>query len=204
MNCRILIGAIYYLKDSLRSHPSLAPSPPTQRPWQGRAGAGGKLVKGGEKPGQRAEQNTAIAGVGVRWSEGVGIRLGAWCACRGAGSPRPGRPHASAAPRACDSPGISDSATRYGPEAPRRSPQKPRGWSESRRATSLTLGTIGTLTASPRVVPAGGDAQHPAHRGHRMTCLIRPHKLEDFDRTEPVSRANQAVAFANISRSSRS
>ena len=34
-------------------------------------------VKGGEKPDQRAEQNTATAAVGVRWSEGVGIRLGA-------------------------------------------------------------------------------------------------------------------------------
>ena len=34
-------------------------------------------VKGGEKPDQRAEQNTATATVGVRWSEGVGIRLGA-------------------------------------------------------------------------------------------------------------------------------
>ena len=35
------------------------------------------VVKGGEKPDQRAEQNTATAAVGVRWSEGVGIRLGA-------------------------------------------------------------------------------------------------------------------------------
>ena len=34
-------------------------------------------VKGGEKPDQRAEQNTASAAVVVRWSEGVGIRLGA-------------------------------------------------------------------------------------------------------------------------------
>ena len=33
------------------------------------------VVKGGEKPDQRAEQNTATATVGVRWSEGVGIRL---------------------------------------------------------------------------------------------------------------------------------
>ena len=35
------------------------------------------FVKGGEKPDQGAEQNTASAAVGVRWSEGVGIRLGA-------------------------------------------------------------------------------------------------------------------------------
>ena len=34
-------------------------------------------VKGGEKPDQRAEQNTATAAFGVRWSEGVGMRPGA-------------------------------------------------------------------------------------------------------------------------------
>ena len=68
----------------------------------------------------------------------------------------------------------------------------------------LALRTKRTPTASPRVVPAGGDAQHPAHRGHPMMGLIRLHVLEDFARTEPVSRANQAVAFASISRSSRS
>ena len=33
-------------------------------------------VKGGEKPDQRAEQNTATAAVGVRWSEGSGFGLG--------------------------------------------------------------------------------------------------------------------------------
>ena len=38
-------------------------------------GGRGESVKGGEKPDQRAEQNTATATVGVRWSEGVGIRL---------------------------------------------------------------------------------------------------------------------------------
>ena len=37
----------------------------------------GRDVKGGEKPDQRAEQNTATAAVGVRWSEGVGMRPGA-------------------------------------------------------------------------------------------------------------------------------
>ena len=34
-------------------------------------------VKGGEKPDQRVEQNTATAAVGVRWSEEVGMRPGA-------------------------------------------------------------------------------------------------------------------------------
>ena len=36
-----------------------------------------RRVNGGEKPDQRAEQNTATAAVGVRWSEGVGMRPGA-------------------------------------------------------------------------------------------------------------------------------
>ena len=33
-----------------------------------------RSVNGGEKPDQRAEQNTATAAFGVRWSEGVGMR----------------------------------------------------------------------------------------------------------------------------------
>ena len=37
----------------------------------------GARVKGGEKPDQRAEQNTATAAFGGRWSEGVGMRPGA-------------------------------------------------------------------------------------------------------------------------------
>ena len=34
-------------------------------------------VKGGEKPDQRADQDTATAAVRVRWSGEVAIRLGA-------------------------------------------------------------------------------------------------------------------------------
>ena len=41
-------------------------------------------VKGGKKPDQRAEQNTATAAVGVRWSEEVGIRLGVFASVPGA------------------------------------------------------------------------------------------------------------------------
>ena len=59
-------------------------------------------------------------------------------------------------------------------------------------------------SASPRVVPAGGDAQHPAHRGHPMIGLVCLHEIEDLPGTVPVSRANQAAAFFRISRSSRS
>ena len=54
---------------------------------------------------------------------------------------------------------------------------------------------------TPRVVPARGDAEHAGHRGDTETSLIRTH--EPGDRPGPVSRANQAVAVARISRSSR-
>src|SRR2546428_7518886 len=57
---------------------------------------------------------------------------------------------------------------------------------------------------APRIVAAGGDGQHPAHRGNPVFGLIRVHELERRDGTEPVSVANQAAAFDNISRSSRS
>ena len=50
-----------------------APEKLTERLTRFASGAG---VKGGEKPDQRAEQNTATAAVGVRWSEGVGMRAG--------------------------------------------------------------------------------------------------------------------------------
>src|SRR6266481_2609053 len=57
---------------------------------------------------------------------------------------------------------------------------------------------------APRIVAAGGDGQHPAHRGNFVDGLIRVHELERRDGTEPVSVANQAAAFESISRSSRS
>ena len=68
----------------------------------------------------------------------------------------------------------------------------------------VALGATRTPTASPRVVPAGGDAQHSAHRGHPMMGLVCLHEREDLPGIVPVSRANQAAAFFKISRSSRS
>jgi len=56
----------------------------------------------------------------------------------------------------------------------------------------------------PRVVPARGDLEYAAQRGHLVFCPVRAHELEDPDGSFPVSRANQAVAFARIARSSRS
>ena len=56
----------------------------------------------------------------------------------------------------------------------------------------------------PRVVPAGGDTQHPAHGGDAMDGLVCRHELESLDGIALVSRANQAAAFERIARSSRS
>ena len=56
-------------------------------------------------------------------------------------------------------------------------------------------------TLAPRIVPTGGNTQHSAHRDDGIALLVLAHELEDFPGTEPVSRANQAVAFARISRS---
>ena len=54
--------------------------------------------------------------------------------------------------------------------------------------------TLGT--GAPRLVPAGGDTQHPAHGGNRVGGLMRLHDFEDPDGIDPVSRANQAAAFS--------
>ncbi len=56
----------------------------------------------------------------------------------------------------------------------------------------------------PRVVAAGGDAQHAAQRGDRMRGLMDSHEVDSFGGIEPVCRANQAAPFFRISRSSRS
>ncbi len=60
------------------------------------------------------------------------------------------------------------------------------------------------LSAAPRIVAAGGDLQHLAHRGNRMIGPIRTHEFEPRDGIDQVSCANQAAAFFRISRSSRS
>ena len=57
------------------------------------------------------------------------------------------------------------------------------------------------LMAAPRVIAAGGDAQQPTHRGDRIHGPVRPHEREDPSGIASVSRANQAAAFARISRS---
>src|SRR5712692_196583 len=57
---------------------------------------------------------------------------------------------------------------------------------------------------APRVVPAGGDFQHAAHRADREEGLVRAHEREDPFDFFSVSCANQAAAFDRISRSSLS
>src|SRR5208337_670918 len=57
---------------------------------------------------------------------------------------------------------------------------------------------------APPVEAAGGDSQYPAHRGHPVHGLIRPHEPERRDGVALISCANQAAAFFRISFSSRS
>src|SRR3990172_3622811 len=56
----------------------------------------------------------------------------------------------------------------------------------------------------PRVVPARGDLEHAAHRGNAVLGLVGAHEFVDPGGIFPVSRANQAAAFARIAPSSRS
>ena len=58
-----------------------------------------------------------------------------------------------------------------------------------------------TLSLTPRIEPARGDTEHSGHRGDAQLGLMRSH--EPVDLPGPTSRANQAVAFASIARSSR-
>ena len=54
----------------------------------------------------------------------------------------------------------------------------------------------------PRVEPARRDFEHAAHCSNRMHGLMRRYESEDFFGVVLASLANQAVAFARISRSS--
>jgi hypothetical protein len=65
----------------------------------------------------------------------------------------------------------------------------------------ILAGSPGRRSIPPRVVATGGNLQHTTHSGYRKFGLVRVYELEDFGGTSPVSRANQAVAFASISRS---
>ena len=68
----------------------------------------------------------------------------------------------------------------------------------------VETGALRRRTLPPRVVSAGGDLQQATHPRHRIARLIHLDELEDPGGIEPVSRANQAAAFARTSRSSRS
>ena len=78
----------------------------------------------------------------------------------------------------------------------RSTPQVPQGalWivriTESPRELLVPPPPVRPPAPSPRVVPAGGAAQHPAHRGHSMIGLVHFHEFEDLPGTVPVSRAN--------------
>src|SRR6266849_2465403 len=58
------------------------------------------------------------------------------------------------------------------------------------------------LALYPRVIAARGDCKHATHRSHRILGLVRRYEPEDFLGVVSASLANQAMAFARISRSS--
>ena len=70
-----------------------------------------------------------------------------------------------------------------------------------RQELPVCFGPCRRATPCPSVVPTGGDAQQATLCGYRIVGLVRPHELVSSDGIEPASRANQAAAFANISRS---
>jgi hypothetical protein len=72
---------------------------------------------------------------------------------------------------------------------------------DARQQRRVCLGPGRGGPGSLGVIAAGGDLQQAAHHGDRMHGPGGSHKLEPLDGIEPVSRANQAAAFAKISRS---
>src|SRR2546426_10818188 len=57
------------------------------------------------------------------------------------------------------------------------------------------------MNSAANIKAARGDAEHPTNRFHRIAGLVRCYEPEDLPGVVSVSRANQAVAFAKISRS---
>ena len=147
----------------------------------------------------------------------------AWCAAPCDGSPRPSLPHASVYLRQTREPPFPSDPLAAHRRAlsgqlrvnPGRSvcPSAAFVNRPHARAQRLVRGlACRALTGAPRVVPARGDSEDRAssrsernfggHRGDSKLGLIRSHEPVDLRGTVP--RANQAVAFAKISRSSRS
>src|SRR5262249_41522308 len=65
-------------------------------------------------------------------------------------------------------------------------------------------GTLRWSTTKLRIKTARRDLEQAAHRSHWIIALVRGHESEEPLGIVPVSRANQAVAFDKISRSSLS
>ena len=111
---------------------------------------------------------------------------------------------ASAARRACVPTRTPSAAARRACAAPRRCPASRVNRRICARSARRRPRRAATAAVAPRVVPAGGDAQHAAHAWDGMSAWCAAHELESLDGIESVSCANQAAAFFRISRSSRS
>ena len=117
--------------------------------------------------------------------------------------PPPAPVHASAVPRAYGPPRAPEPPARHEPEALHRSRANARGSPEPHRAAPHSRRAMARTPAThPRMVPAGGDTQHPAHRGHpvlgSVSLLTSPKTSRAPCRSPERTRA---AAFFRISRS---
>ena len=131
-------------------------------------------------------------------------RCGAWCASLCASVSPPSQSLPSVEPLACVRHGHRPRRARRDCDAPHSAKATLMNVADARLDDIIVLPAPRPLAVSPCAEPARGDAEHAGYRRDAEAGLIRSHELERFARTEPVSRANQAAAFANISRSSRS
>lgn len=72
----------------------------------------------------------------------------------------------------------------------------------ARRQSRFLQGASRGAARIPRVIAAWTDPEHAAHRSYRKLNLVRSHQSEDSFGFVSACRANEAVAFARISRSS--
>ncbi len=73
--------------------------------------------------------------------------------------------------------------------------------SDSTSKHHVLSGSFGRRSAPPGVVAASQNSEYTTHGGDREFGLVRIYESEEFGGKSPFSRANQAVAFARISRS---
>ena len=163
-----------------------------------------------------------VGGIGLKLTlDPVRSRTVAALRTRGARPPVPAHPdqagpHASAEPRACDSPGIPGDAARHGPEAPHRCLRKPCGWSGSCRATprrachDWNAHGLATRSTRWRRRPALGTSWPPDDGPDSPSRARRPPRYRAGLPSKPgrgffyISRSSRSWRFSRRSRRSSS